>query len=520
MNLPRTSGVLLHVTSLPGAYGLGDFGPAAYRFIEQLRFAGQSWWQVLPLVPTTVGNSPYTSSSAFAGNPLLISPELLLEDGLLSPLDLAGSSLDPQRADYASAGRLRSAWLRKATAQLDQQPELRAEWESFQWQQRHWLSDYSLYTALASAHHDRGWSSWDPALVCREESALQQARQSLAVEIAYLERVQFFFWRQWQSLQRYARQSGIRILGDIPIFVSRESADVWQHQRCFQLDSAGRPRVVAGVPPDYFSETGQLWGNPLYDWSVLAADDYAWWVARLRHACELFDWVRIDHFRGFESYWEVPADAPNAIPGHWVKGPGAAFFAAVERQLGRLPLVAEDLGLITPEVIALRDELQLPGMRVYQFGFDDDWLGQYHRPPAYPENCVAYTGTHDNNTLRGWYQETDQDARRRRVRAALFPQSSVEPASDLTAPSISGEAVDVDVIAWEAMRAVSESAASTVIFPLQDILGLDSESRMNVPGIADGNWTWRYREEWLTESLLQRLGQLTAQANRLPSVSR
>ena len=518
MNLPRSSGVLLHITSLPAPYGLGDLGPSAYRFVDQLNQAGQSWWQVLPLVPTTVGNSPYTSYSAFAGNPLLISPEQLVDDELLAPLDLAGSQLDPERADFAGAARLRSAWLRMATEKLPQRPAIWREWELFRWQQRHWLPDYSLYTALARAHQHRGWNSWEPELVHRDQAALQRSRESLAADIEHLEREQFLFWRQWRSLKQYASRQGIRILGDIPIFVSHESADVWQNQSEFLLDDARRPRVVAGVPPDYFSETGQLWGNPLYDWSAMAATDYAWWVARLRHAWELFDWVRLDHFRGFEAYWEVPADAPNAIPGHWVKGPGLPFFQAVERQLGQLPLVAEDLGLITPEVIALRDELALPGMRVYQFGFDDDYLGKYHRPPAYPVNCVAYTGTHDNNTLRGWFAEPKQAERRRRVLAELgdhlAQDSQAWPAESGAADPELGHQQLTELV-WRVMAAVSESAATTVIFPLQDILGLGTEARMNVPGVGDGNWGWRYREQWLTDDLLRRLGELTARTGRI-----
>lgn len=494
MNLPRASGVLLHVTSLPSPFGIGDLGPVAYRFVDFLVAAGQRWWQVLPLVPTAVGNSPYTSYSAFAGNPLLISPEQLRADGWLSTADLKGTTLETTAADFSTARQLRRGWFRQAFAQLPGRTEVSGQLEQFRAEHQWWLDDYALFTALGMRLENGGWNSWDRELVQRDANTLQRARRELADEIQYVEFVQFLFWQQWQQLKTYANSRGLKIFGDIPIFVAHESADVWQHQHLFLLDEAGRRTVVAGVPPDYFSADGQLWGNPLYRWDVMAAENYRWWVDRLRHSLRLFDLIRIDHFRGFEANWEVAADAPNAIHGRWAKGPGAPFFRIVERELGPLPLVAEDLGLITDEVTALRDELGLPGMRVFQFGFDDDWLGQFHRPHSYPENCVAYSGTHDNNTTLGWYNEIRQDVRGDRVRVYLSSNGHSMP--------------------WDVIRSVLSSAARTVVFPLQDLLGLDADARMNVPGVSAGNWGWRFREELLTSDLAARLAELTRDARR------
>ena len=471
-------------------------GPAAYDFVDFLARTGQRWWQVLPLVPTARGNSPYTGFSAFAGNPLLISPEGLLRDGWLTPVDVEGAEIDSPTADFDGARALRRRWLFEAFQGFHSRAtgEQRDEFEAFRKAHAWWLDDFALYMAISSTPRGEDWTAWDDDLVRREPATLAAARAELADQIRFAEFVQFQFLRQWHELKRYANERNVGIFGDIPIFVAFESADVWQHQELFYLDEAGRRTVVAGVPPDYFSETGQLWGNPLYRWDVMQRDDYRWWVARLRHSLDLFDLIRLDHFRGFEAYWEVPADAETAIGGQWVKGPGAPFFRRVQHQLGDLPLVAEDLGLITAEVNALRDDLNFPGMRVFEFGFDDDYLGQYHRPHSYPSNCVAYTGTHDNNTAVGWYDERKTGDAGHRVRTYL--------------------SVDGKQIHWDMMHRVSHSAADTVVFPMQDILGLDANARMNIPGVSDGNWGWRLNPSLLTPEIERRLATLTRESGR------
>ncbi|MFO0870992.1 MAG: 4-alpha-glucanotransferase [Pirellulales bacterium] len=496
VNWPRSSGILLHVTSLPGPLGNGDFGPAAYRFVDFLRRARQRYWQVLPLVPAAKGDSPYTSYSAFAGNPWLISPRQLAAEGFLSVTDVEAAERSVEPADREAARAVRLQLLRRSAA-IFADVASPAQWEEFEhFGQTHcwWLDDYALFTALAERLGNGAWSDWPEPLRRREPQALAEARRELADEIQFVHYVQFQFARQWQALHRYAAEREIRIFGDIPIFVAYESADVWQHQELFHLDAAGRRTVVAGVPPDYFSATGQLWGNPLYRWDVMARDGFRWWSDRLRHSLALFDVIRLDHFRGFEAYWEVPAEAESAVGGQWVQGPGLAFFKQVEQQLGELPLVAEDLGLITQEVLALRDACRFPGMRVFQFGFDDDYLGQYHRPHSYPPESIAYTGTHDNDTAVGWYRAQAAQDVGHRVRSYLGS--------------------DARAIHWDMMRAVSHSASRLAVFPLQDVLGLDSTARMNVPGVSDGNWTWRCTAESLTDDLADQLAALTRETQR------
>jgi 4-alpha-glucanotransferase len=493
---PRASGVLLHVTSLPGPLHSGDFGPDAYAFVDFLAAAKQRYWQVLPLVPAATGDSPYTSLSAFAGNPWLVSPTQLAAEGWLEPARLQ-EAVETTACHGAVAGRAaRLQLLRSAAASFHRNaaPSQREDYERFIDSNRDWLDDYCLFAAIGESTGTYEWNRWPAPLRARDPAALREIRGELAEELVFLQTTQYFFDRQWQALRRYAADRGVQIFGDIPIFVAYESADVWQHQRLFFLDMDGRRTVVAGVPPDYFSADGQLWGNPLYRWSEMAKDGFSWWRDRLRHSLGLFDLIRLDHFRGFEAYWEVAADAKTAVGGHWIPGPGLELFQSLHQELGDLPLVAEDLGLITPEVLALRDVCGFPGMRVFQFGFDDDYLGQYHRPHSYPDNCVAYTGTHDNDTSLGWYQANADTEVGHRVRVYLSS--------------------DGHDIAWKMLEAVARSAARTVIMPMQDLLGLDSSARMNIPGVGSGNWSWRLREGQATPALASRLAALTQRTGR------
>jgi 4-alpha-glucanotransferase len=486
----RSAGILLHPISLPGPYGIGDLGGTAYRWVDVLARAKQKWWQILPLGPTGYGDSPYQSFSTFAGNPYLLSPELLLQDGLLQRADLEGVSFAADHIDYGPAIQYKNRVLRRAWERFmsGAAPALRPQLEEFSAQNAHWLDDFALFMALKRAQNGAGWMQWPRELVEREPGAVHRARQELADPIIGFKLGQFLFFRQWKALKRYANERGLRIIGDMPIFVASDSADVWSNPHLFLLDERRRPKVVAGVPPDYFSETGQLWGNPLYDWQALKQTGYAWWVDRLRATLELVDFVRLDHFRAFESYWEVPADAPTAQTGHWVKGPGADLFETLRRALGGLPLMAEDLGLITKEVEELRVQLGLPGMRVLQFAFGED-SDHAFLPHNYEPLTVVYTGTHDNDSTRGWYATASEKVRDH-VRRYL--------------------ARDGGDIAWDFIRAAWSSVADYAITPLQDVLGLGSEARMNFPGRSTGNWSWRFTEAILTPGVLERLGEMTA----------
>ena len=499
MRFPRSSGLLLHPTSLPGPFACGDLGPAAESFVDFLAAAGQSLWQVLPLGPTGFGDSPYQCFSAFAGNPLLVSPERLVEDGLLSRRDL---SRLPARRPHANAGSGSPADYGDArtSATLVAEPlrerlpahALAGELEAFR-ARTPWLADYALFMAIRDAHVGARWSDWPAALRDREPAALADARRSLGGQVLAHEAVQWAFARQWQRLLAHAHARGVAILGDAPIFVAYDSADVWAHRELFALDSTGAPTGVAGVPPDYFSETGQLWGNPLYRWEAHAADGFAWWRARLATLASLVDRMRLDHFIGFVRHWEVPPGAPDARGGRWRPGPGEALFRAVERELGALPLVAEDLGETDAEVAALRDRLGLPGMRVLQFAFGDDatnpFLPHHHVP-----NAVVYTGTHDNDTTVGWWASRSE-RERRWIRDYLGPGS--------------GD------IAWDLVRAGSASVADTFVAPVQDVLSLGSEARLNTPGSGSGHWTWRLAEGELGTPLADRLRQLALTYGRL-----
>jgi 4-alpha-glucanotransferase len=485
----RSAGILLHPTSLPGPFGIGDLGPAAYRWVEALARAKQKWWQILPLGPTGYGDSPYQAFSAFAGNPYLLSPDFLVRDGLLAESDLAGFNFPPGRIDYGRAIEFKIRLAKRAwdNFKSGKAAALRGEFDNFKQTQASWLDDYALFRALKDAHGGASWLEWERPLIVREPAALGNARKVVSDQFGMYQFGQFLFFRQWHDIKKFSNDHGIRLIGDVPIFVSSDSADVWSNHGLFLLDEHRHPLFVAGVPPDYFSSTGQLWGNPLYDWEAIKKTDYAWWVARLRATLEQVDLIRLDHFRGFESYWEIPAGMPTAEVGRWVKGPGDDLFRALRRHLGSLPLIAEDLGIITEEVGEMRDRLALPGMRILQFAFggavEDRFL-----PHNYERNTVVYTGTHDNDTTRGWY-------------ATLGDREK-----DFTRRYLGRDAND---IAWDLIRLAWSSIADFALAPLQDVLDLGTEARMNLPGQASGNWSWRFQAEQLNEGVLDRLRGLT-----------
>ena len=498
----RESGVLLHVTSLPSEQGIGNFGPAAYRFVDFLCRTRQQLWQVLPLGPTGYGNSPYQSFSAFAGNPLLVSLESLAAEGLLDPADLPGNTAFPADAVAFDEVALHQARLLgqaferfKTPAFTNQQEQLKL----FSEEHSAWLSDYALFQAIKWAHGSVAWTSWEPPARDRDPTALQDYREQLHRQIELEKFAQFKFYSQWRSLKRYANERGISIIGDLPIFVAHDSADVWVNKDQFLLNPDGKPQVVAGVPPDYFSATGQLWGNPIYRWDKMAAEGYAWWIKRIRGALELFDRIRIDHFRGFESYWEVAGDATVASGGRWAPGPGAALFEAARQALGPLPIIAEDLGVITPRVDALREQLGFPGMRVLQFAFGDDPKARDYQPHNYPRQCLVYTGTHDNDTTAGWFASEAGEGTTRE-------QTSIHRERHNALQYLGTDGHEVH---WGMIRLALGSVANTAIFPMQDLLGLGSQARMNLPGTSSGNWAWRFRWETLTPSIEQRLTEMT-----------
>lgn len=490
----RTCGVLLHCTSLPSPHGIGDLGPAAYAWVDVLAQILQTWWQVLPLGPTGYGDSPYQCFSAFAGNPLLISPELLVSDGLLQPGDLGGVEFPLNRVAFErvipyKAGLTALAWERFCAGAGG---GLADEFEAFCGEHAAWLEEYALFMAIKEVQGGTSWQQWPSPLRLREPKALAAALRELHSQAMLHKFRQFLFFRQWQALRVYAHSRGVRLLGDMPIFVSIDSADVWSQPELFKLDAEGRPRVVAGVPPDYFSATGQLWGNPLYEWEVHRQTHYRWWIARLRATLGLVDCIRLDHFRGFEAAWEVPAGKPTAEEGAWVPGPGSELFEACRTAVGSLPLVAEDLGVITPEVDALRQQLGLPGMRVLQFAFGGARESRF-LPHRFERHTVVYTGTHDNATTLGWYRRLTPDEHRNFRR--YVPGTGDGPA-------------------WDLIRLAWASVAECAIAPLQDILSLGPEARMNLPGQPRGNWRWRFAPHMLRKSALDKLAELTAAYDR------
>ena len=494
----RASGLLLHVTSLPSPYGIGDVGPSAFSWIDKLHDAGQQWWQALPVGPTGYGNSPYQSLSSFAGNILLISPECLVSDGLLKAGDLE-SGFPSNYVDYSRVSPFKDRLIEKARTNFNggARPDLRTAYEDFCDTQASWLEDYSLFLALKVKHGGSYYLEWPRELVKRKPAALARARHEQAEQIDQVRFAQFVLRLQGDRLKDYAHSKGIALIGDLPFFVSPDSSDVWAHPEFFLLDEEQRPRFVAGVPPDYFSADGQLWGNPVYNWDALRATGYRWCIDRLSALLAHVDLIRLDHFRGFAAAWHVPAGATTARSGQWVQGPGASFFQTVRNELGCLPFIAEDLGMITPDVQAVRDEFQIPGTKVLQFAFDGHTDNPY-LPDNFVHNTVVYTGTHDNATTREWYEELP-DYQRKNLWSYL---KRAPGGRESAAPAL------VE-LAWS-------SPAALAITPLQDLLNLGSEARMNLPGHSDGNWRWRCSEEQLTPEILRWLQGLTAGSKRLP----
>jgi 4-alpha-glucanotransferase len=504
----RVAGILLHPTSLPGPYGIGELGSEAIAFLDFLHETGQSLWQVLPLGPTGYGDSPYSSFSAFAGNPLLVSLDRLAEQGLLEAGELAKSPDFPRDAvDFGRVDEHRRPLLVKAFEAFLKKADAgrQAAFDAFVRQHAAWLADFALFIALKRANRGASWNAWERPLVERQPGALEKARRELAHDVREAEFEQFLFFEQWAAVRQAARERGIRIMGDVPIFVAHDSADVWAHPDIFHLGSDGSAACQAGVPPDYFSATGQLWGNPLYRWDALARTGYAWWIDRMRATFELVDVVRLDHFRGFEAYWEVPGGAVTAVDGRWVKGPGAALFEAVRAALGEREIVAEDLGLITPEVEALRDGLGLPGMAILQFAFGSEADGNAFLPHNYPKRKVVYTGTHDNDTVAGWWRAGVGDSTR--------TQAEVDRERERALAYVGGDGSEIH---WDFIRTLLVSVADTAIVPLQDVLGRGAEARMNLPGRSQGNWGWRYSAEDLTLALRKRLRAITDGSGRTP----
>ena len=503
MRLPRAAGVLLHPTSLPGHHGIGDLGAEAHAFVDFLAATGQRWWQILPLGPTGYGNSPYQSTSSFAGNHLLINIDDLARRGWLTPEAVLREARSPSdHVDFDAVTVLKAGSLRLAYNGFKAQDD-DPKFEEFIAANSGWLDDFVFYQALKDVHAGHPWYQWEPELVEREPAAMAAWRDRLTEGIRYHEFVQYAFEVQWQELRAACQRQGVMLIGDLPIFVAHDSADVWANPELFYLDKGGQPLIVAGVPPDYFSETGQLWGNPLYRWDAHAADDYAWWATRLRFLLGRVDIIRIDHFRGFEAYWEIPASSPTAAAGKWVLGPGSKFFDAMRRRLGNLPLIAEDLGVITPGVEALRDEFSLPGMRVLQFAFGSESGADKHLPCRFLPHCVAYTGTHDNDTTKGWFTSTD----------VATTQSWEEIQAER---AYARRYIDTDgrEIHWDMIRLAFSSVADTAVIPLQDILGFDNRARMNLPGKAEGNWKWRFQKGQLDRQALDRYAELTALYSR------
>lgn len=488
MRFPRSSGILLHPTSLPGPFGMGDLGDEALRFLDFLAEAGQKLWQVLPLTPTGYGDSPYQGFSAFAGNPFLVSPERLVEDGLLKRADLVHAPSGSEHAvDFGAVIPQRWEWLARASRALAGRPALTEEFEAWR-AARSWLPDYALFMALKDEHGGRAWDQWEAPLRDREPAALARARDRLHPGVRLHEVAQWLFHRQWSRVREHAHARGIAIMGDAPIFVAHDSADVWARPDLFFLDPAGRPSVMAGVPPDYFTPLGQMWGNPLYRWDRLEAEGFAWWVERMRVQLELVDRIRLDHFIGFHNYYEIPADAADARVGRWMPGPGSALFDALEAALGEVPVVAEDLGDVSPEVFALRDRHGFPGMKVLLFAFDsgaeNTFLPHHYDTPHW----MVYTGTHDNETVMGWWASAKPEERDR-ARRYLGRDGSD--------------------IAWDLLRLGSASVADGFVAQMQDLLALGTEARMNVPGRPTGNWQWRLLRGQASPEVAERMRALT-----------
>ncbi len=478
MKLERSAGILLHPTSLPGRYGIGDLGAEAYNFVNFLEASGQTVWQVLPLGPTGYGDSPYQCFSAFAGNPYLISPDALVEEGLIAKVWLdRAPQFSQDEVQFGEVINFKIELLKKAYVAFlaNGLPALHAEHDRFVHDEKEWLDDFALFMSLKDAHDGRSWNQWEPAIKARAPEAMARWTKDLAHEIGFYKFSQFLFFRQWSALKRYANGMRISIVGDLPIFIAFDSADAWAHKNLFTIGEDGTPLTVAGVPPDYFSTTGQLWGNPLYRWKEMEKDDFLWWRKRISKTLELVDIIRVDHFRGFDAYWEIPGDAETAVTGRWVKAPGRKFFTTIRKFLGDLPILAEDLGVITKSVRELRDEFNLPGMKILQFAFGTGMERRF-LPHNHIENCVVYTGSHDNDTTRGYFEKAELETNNDIYR---FAQEYLNYYGD----DIRGALI----------KTAYASVAKMVVIPMQDVLNLNSEARMNFPGKLGGNWCWRFQ---------------------------
>lgn len=494
MDFSRSSGILLHPTSLPGPYGVGDLGPQARRWIDFLAQSGTKLWQILPLGPTGYGDSPYQTFSTFAGNPYLISPDDLLQSGLLHPDDLIDlPEFNPRSVEYGKVIYWKLDALGRSFLQFQSQGgEHQRDAEAFFSQQADWLEDYALFMALKESQGGKPWSAWPAPYRDRDPDALASFRGENSFAIDRQKYFQYLFFHQWHALRAYANRQGIKIIGDLPIFIAHDSADAWSQRNLFHFDENGFPTVVAGVPPDYFSDTGQLWGNPLYRWELHKQEGYSWWLRRLGSILNMVDIVRLDHFRGFTNYWEIPADQETAVSGRWVEGPGSDFLQRVKMEFKELPFLAEDLGAISPEVYQLRDRFNLPGMKILLFAFDSGESNLF-LPHHYPENCVVYTGTHDNDTALGWYKRIGEQERK-------FALSYLDSSGD--------------DIAWDLIEAAWKSRAVFALAPLQDLLGLDNSARMNYPGDPQGNWRWRVTGGDLTTELMNILREINEKYGR------
>jgi len=490
----RRCGILLHISSLPSPYGIGDLGPQAYQFVDFLVQTKQSLWQVLPLNPTepAFGNSPYSSISAFAGNPLLISPEQMVEEGFLAEKDLAESPFFPEgRCDYLRVIGYKEGLFQKAFQRFESTQVKREEFEAFCEGHGHWLNDYALFSVIRKRFQGRIWNRWPEALRDRKDEALRQVEQEDRGALQREKFLQYLFYKQWGSLKLYCNQRNVELLGDLPIYVGFDSADVWVHPHLFKLDDEKNPLFVSGVPPDYFSETGQLWGNPVYAWDRLQEGGFDWWVKRMVHQSRLFDLIRIDHFRGLIAYWEIPANEKTALRGKWVKVPWQDFFDTIRKHVPELSIIAEDLGFITPDVKEARERLGFPGMKVLLFAFGEDHPLHPYLPHMFEPNCIAYTGTHDNNTIRGWFEKEARPEEKRRLFRYL------------------GRTLETEELHWELIRLALMSVAKTVILPMQDILGLGEDARMNRPATVSGNWEWRLLPGQITAEVGSKLLEMT-----------
>jgi len=492
----RSSGILLHPTSLPGKYGIGTLGKEAFAFVDFLKKSNQKLWQIFPLGPTGYGDSPYQSFSTFAGNPYLIDFDLLVEENLLSQSDLEGISFgeNPENIDYGAIYNQKYPLLRKAyenyknTKENKEREELKHLFEEFKAHNQSWLNDFAMYISLKNHFNGLPWNEWPEDIKSRQPEAMEKYYETVKEEVEYQKFIQFLFFKQWNAVKKYANENGVKIIGDIPIFVAADSSDAWANPEIFLFDEERKPVKVAGVPPDYFSATGQLWGNPLYNWDKLKELNYKWWIDRVKANLSTCDIIRIDHFRGFDEYWAVPYGDKTAENGTWCPGPRMDLFNAIKNELGELPIIAEDLGTMTQGVIDLREATGFPGMKILGFAFDSKEENDY-LPHTYTKNCVVYTGTHDNDTLIGWFTKANEDDKQ-------FARDYLNSRSD-------------DEIHWDAIRGAWSSVASMAIVPIQDFLGLGSEARINTPGLASGNWQWRLKEGVLTDELAERIAKLT-----------